>query len=132
MGEEGITVLVVDDDPFVREILEFVLQSAGYGVKTAEGGTEALRQCLAPEEGIDVVVSDMNMPGMNGLELTRELRRNGREVPIIVLTGETELKAAAEAVQSGANGYLVKDENVQDAILEALEGVLADHRAGRQ
>jgi two-component system response regulator FixJ len=69
---------------------------------------------------------------MNGLELTRELRRNGREVPIIVLTGETELKAAAEAVQSGANGYLVKDENVQDAILEALEGVLADHRAGRQ
>ena len=120
-------ILVVDDDPFVREILEFVLQAGDYAVETAEDGAQAFRKCLS-NSGIDLVVSDMNMPVMSGLDLTRELRRHSMDVPIILLTGDGEVPAALRAMESGANAYLVKDENIQDTILVALEKALEENR----
>ena len=126
MSQENPRILVVDDDPFVREILEFVLQAADYLVETAEGGAEALNKCLA-DPGIDLIVSDMNMPGMSGLDLTMELRRNNVDIPIIVLTGDSEIPAALKAMESGANDYLVKDEDIQDMILMALEKALEEY-----
>lgn len=126
MSQENPRILVVDDDPFVREILELVLQDADYLVETAEGGAEAFNKCLA-DPGIDLIVSDMNMPGMSGLDLTMELRRNNVDIPIIVLTGDSEIPAALKAMESGANDYLVKDEDIQDTILMALEKALEEY-----
>lgn len=128
MSEENPRILVVDDDPFVREILEFVLQAGDYAVETAEGGTEALEKCLSNRE-IELVVSDMNMPGISGLELTKELRKNGFDMPIIVLTGDSDKPAAGEALESGANACLIKDEDIQDTILVAVEKALKEYRS---
>ena len=127
-SEGSPRILVVDDDAFVREILEFVLQAADYLVETAESGAEALEKCLSGQ-GIDLIVSDLNMPGMSGLELTRELRKNNVDVPIIVLTGESEISAAEKVLASGANGCLVKDEDIQETILVALEKAVKEYRA---
>lgn len=127
MSVENPRILVVDDDPFVREILEFVLQASDYAVETAQGGDEALEKCLS-NQGIDLVVSDMNMPGMSGLELTRELRKNGIDIPIIVLTGDSDKPAAEQALESGANECLLKDEDIQETILVSIEKTLGEYR----
>ena len=127
MGEKTPRVLIVDDDPFVRDMLTFILEAGEYEVVVAENGFEALEKCTS-DPGIELLVSDLNMPVMSGLELTRELRKHNVAIPIIVLTGDSEVAAAAEAVRSGANGYLVKDENIADAVLDALEKTLPRHR----
>ena len=127
MGEKTPKVLIVDDDPFVRDMLTFILEAGEYEVVAAENGFEAFEKCTS-DPSIELLISDLNMPVMSGLELTRELRKHNVAIPIIVLTGDSEVAAAAEAVRSGANGYLVKDENIADAVLEALEKTLVRHQ----
>jgi CheY-like chemotaxis protein len=127
VGEKTPRVLIVDDDPFVRDMLTFILETAEYEVVVADNGFEAFEKCTS-DPGIELLVSDLNMPVMSGLELTRELRKHNVAIPIIVLTGDSEVVAAGEAVRSGANGYLVKDENIADAVLDALERTLPRHQ----
>ncbi len=126
MEEGSRRVLVVDDDPFVREILTFILEAGGFSVDTAEDGVDAFGKLIGGSS-YHVMVSDMNMPEMSGLELTRKLRESGVSMPIVVLTGDGEIPAAMEAVHSGANAYLVKDENLQDVIIDSLERVMEAH-----
>jgi len=127
MGEKIPRVMIVDDDPFVRDMLTFILEAGEYEVVVAENGFEAFEKCTS-DPCIELLISDLNMPVMSGLELTRELRKHNVAIPIIVLTGDSEVAAAGEAVRSGANGYLVKDENIADAVLDALEKTLPRHR----
>ena len=126
MGENTVKILIVDDDPFVRDMLTFILEAGEYEVSTAENGFEAFEKCTS-DPTIGLLISDMNMPVMSGLELTRELRKQNVDIPILVLTGDGEIAAAGEAVRSGANGFLVKDENIWDTILDALAKMLAAH-----
>lgn len=130
-AEKNDKLLVVDDDPFVREMLAEVLQTADYSVTTAESGADALqRYCADP--AIRLIISDMNMPRMNGLELLRELRSRQLEVPVIILTGNDEVSVAIESMKSGANDYLLKDENIQDLVLVSVEKVLEKQRLVEQ
>lgn len=120
--EKGM-ILVVDDDAFVSEMLAEILAADGYRVETAEHGKEALQK-LADLPEICLVISDMNMPEMNGLELIEAIRKCGSEVPIIILTGNSEISVAISALNKGASDYLLKDENIHETITISVEKVL--------
>ncbi len=131
MGTENTTILVVDDDPFVREMLSMILETGGYAVATAENGAAAFRQCMEGQRA-DLIISDMNMPEMNGLELIRKLRENQVDTPLIILTGNNEISTAVEALNSGATDYLLKDENIQDTVVLSVEKSLEKYRLRKQ
>ena len=116
-------ILVVDDDVFVSEMLAEILASEGYRVETAEDGKAALVK-LEQQPEISLVISDMNMPEMNGLELIEAIRKSGSEVPIIILTGNSEISVAIAALNKGANDYLMKDENINETIAISVENVM--------
>lgn len=126
MEREKGRILVVDDDGFVAEMLADILAHEGYRVEIAAQGKEALR-ILAELPEISLVISDMNMPEMNGLELIEAIRRNGCEVPIIILTGNSEISVAIAALNKGANDYLMKDENIHETITISVEKVMEKH-----
>lgn len=131
MASQKIKALIVDDDPFVRDMLDMILQSGSYEVVTAEDGTDAVEKFKA-ESGIDIIISDMNMPGMNGLELIKAIRDGGSDVPIIILTGNNEISTAIEAIRSCADDYLIKDENIQDTIILSVERLMEKHHLKMQ
>lgn len=124
---QPLKILVVDDDSFVRGFLKEVLLSGNHLVSTAVDGRDALRQ-LTPDAGIDLIISDMDMPGMSGLELLRCVRKNDKSVPIIILTGNQEIKVAVEAMKKGANDYLLKDENIEHTLMISVDNVMEMHR----
>lgn len=101
-------VLVIDDDRMIRRIIEKSLSSLGYEVVTADSGEEGLNQIKAIDP--DVVITDKVMPGIDGFEVTRRLRRQPEftHIPILVLTGDQELKDKLEAFEAGADDYLSK------------------------
>lgn len=131
MTLENIKILIVDDDPFVRDMLATILQSGEYTVETAEDGFAALKKYRGGS-GIALIISDMNMPEMSGLELIKKLRQGGSEVPIIILTGNNEIAVAINAMNSGANDYLLKDENIQDTVILSVEKVLEKDQLKKQ
>lgn len=105
----GKRVLVVDDSLTVRRGLQLVLEKAGYAVVSAADGEEAL-ETLAKEGGIDLVITDLNMPRLDGLELTRRIRSlpGYRLVPVLLLTTEAQVAKKEEGKQAGATGWIVK------------------------
>ncbi|MDD5723085.1 MAG: diguanylate cyclase [Syntrophales bacterium] len=127
MDPQKTKILIVDDDAFVREMLSQILESGDYRVVSAENGADALDQ-YHKDSGIDLIVSDMNMPGVNGLDLISSLRHAEQDVPIIILTATNKIKIAIEAMKMGANDYLIKDENIQDTILMSVERVMEQNR----
>jgi len=112
-------ILVVDDDPFVLEMLTILLEEEGHTVDKAENGREALAK-YSGATGTALIISDMNMPEMDGLELTREIRKVNPHIPIIILTASGELSCTLQAMECGANDYLVKDENIMDVIADTV------------
>jgi two-component system, chemotaxis family, chemotaxis protein CheY len=116
-------ILVVDDSVTMRQMIAFTLEKAGHEVELADNGNTALIAC--DKERFDLVITDINMPGMGGFELIKELRMRQatRTKPILVLTteGDAEKKAAGRA--AGATGWIVKPFNPQ-ALLDVLPRVL--------
>jgi len=105
----GKRVLVVDDSLTVRRGLQLLLEKAGYTVALAADGEEAL-ETLAKEGRIDLVITDLNMPRLDGLELTRRIRSlpGYRFVPVLLLTTEAQVAKKEECKQAGATGWIVK------------------------
>jgi CheY-like chemotaxis protein len=102
-------VLVVDDDPGARLYARRVLEKSGYVVVDASNGREALER-LEDDESVALVVADLNMPELDGLELIWEMRDVDRwsHIPVIVLTGETDELLEAKLIEEGADDYLSK------------------------
>ena len=100
-------ILVVDDERAVRESLRRALELEGYGVELAADGEEALRR-LALEPAPDAVVLDILMPGVDGLEVCRRLRRDGNGMPILMLTARAEVDSRVAGLDAGADDYLPK------------------------
>jgi len=130
--EQSIKILVVDDDSFVRAMLQEILESAGHTVYTAEDGTQAFGIWNQSPADTDLIISDMNMEPMNGLDLIRNLRAHQADVPIIILTVNDEISTALEAIRTGATDYLLKDENIQDTILISVHRVMEKERLKKQ
>ena len=99
------TVLVVDDEPQIVQLCRDYLEHAGFAVLTESNGRTALRTIL--EKRPDIVVLDLGLPGIDGLEITREVRRDSR-VPIIMLTARTDEVDKVVGLELGADDYLTK------------------------
>ena len=99
-------VLVVDDEPDAVELLQEFLAAKGYDVLTATGGEEALR--IVREERPHLILLDVRMPGMNGLEVLRHVRKIDQEVGVIMVTAVSEEETGREALALGAFDYIVK------------------------
>jgi DNA-binding response OmpR family regulator len=102
----GLDVLVVDDEPAIREALERMLRDEGFAVRLAAGGREALAAIAARPPA--VVVLDVAMPDLDGVTVTRRLRADGIEVPICILSARDEVGDRVAGLSSGADDYLVK------------------------
>ena len=113
-------ILVVDDERAVRESLRRALELEGYEIELAADGNEALYR-LESESQPDAVVLDVLMPGMDGLEVCRTMRRSGSRVPVLMLTARTQVEDRVEGLDAGADDYVTKP--------FALEELLARLRA---
>jgi len=122
-------ILVVDDDPQITRVLRTVLSGHSYNVRTAADGDEALEvmRLWAP----DLVVTDLSMPNMGGLELCRRIR-NKSVVPIIVLSVRDEEKVKVEALDFGADDYVTKPFNVNELMARIRTGLRRASSARRQ
>jgi len=117
------TILTVDDSASIRQMVKLTLKSGGYEVIEAVDGNDGLAQ--ARRMRADMVITDLNMPGMNGLALIREIRKLGTYVgvPILFLTTESAAELKAEAKAAGATGWIVKPFQ-QEQLLGAVRKVL--------
>ena len=101
-------IMIVDDSNTMRQMVGFTLKEAGYSVDEGVDGVQALR--FLQQEQVDLVITDVNMPVMDGITLVRELRKlpNYRFVPILILTTETGDEMKQKGRQAGATGWIVK------------------------
>ena len=99
-------VLVVDDDPRITDLLRRVLAYEGYSVASAASGNEALNRAL--ERPPDLVILDIMLPGLNGLEVVQRLRMAGDNVPVLMLTARDTVADRVKGLETGADDYLVK------------------------
>lgn len=111
-------VLVVDDSATIRKFVAAALQLKGYRAITAADGMEALEKM--PSEVIDVIITDLNMPDMDGYELIRTLRESPqyRNIPILVLSSMTDSRHKHDALELGVHAYLEKPLSVEAIQLE--------------
>ena len=101
-----LKILVVDDSKMIRSIHKDMLEDAGYQVITAENGYEALE--FFHKDKFDLVLTDLNMPKMDGYTLTQELRKINDEIPIIIATTESQSHDIDKGVEVGADIFMVK------------------------
>lgn len=123
-------ILLVEDDRDLRQFLEEVLDAAGYSVLAAASGGRAAGHILA-EDDIDLVVTDMVMPGMSGRDLLDEVRRRRPELNVVVITAFGSIESAIELVKAGAYDYLAKPFGT-DELLLTVERALEDSRLRRE
>jgi len=103
-----MAILVVDDDQAVRDALRRALSLQGYDVEVAKDGEEALLKLRTNPSSTDLLVLDVLMPRLDGIEVTRRLRSDGSEVPILMLTARDQVSDRVSGLEAGADDYLVK------------------------
>ncbi|PWV70257.1 chemotaxis response regulator CheY [Halomonas sp. A11-A] len=109
MADKNMSILVVDDFPTMRRIVRSLLKELGFtNVEEAEDGQDALNKLRAG--GFQFVVSDWNMPNLDGLEMLKQIRADAalKELPVLMVTAEAKKENIIAAAQAGANGYVVK------------------------
>ena len=107
-------LLVVDDEPNIRDLLASSLRFAGYDVLSAGDGTEALR--LATTEKPDLVILDVMLPDMDGFTVTRKLRASGIDMPILFLTAKDDMRDKVEGLQAGGDDYVTKPFGLEEVV----------------
>jgi len=117
-------ILVVDDDALAAEMAGAVLEDAGHEVLLADNGMAAA-ELLDADGGIGLVVSDMNMPLMSGIELFRELRAQGGSLPFVLLTGDDP--AGLLAQEPALDACLLKDFSLEETLPQVVAAILARH-----
>lgn len=100
-------IMIVDDSRTIRQQVTFTLTKAGYQVIEAEDGLDGLNK-LKSNHDLAMIISDVNMPNMNGLEMVEQIKADGISVPIIMLTTEGAADLIQRAKEAGAKGWLVK------------------------
>ncbi len=123
-------VLVVDDDDEIRRVCMRALRNAGWEVTLADDGTHAIETVRASNTGFDCVVSDVNMPGIDGFELIAALRQHDEDLPVLLMTGDPTLGGAVRAIDTGAVSYLSKPFN-QEMLVAAVARAARQHGVAR-
>jgi two-component system, NtrC family, response regulator AtoC len=131
---KSMDVMVIDDEPAIRQVLTAFLQRAGYNVFQAPNGMQAFERLSKGD--IDVAICDIKMPDINGIELVRRVRAANIDTSFIMMTAFASVDTAIEAIQAGANDYMIKpvrNEEVQHRLLkiEDLRGLRAENRVLR-
>jgi two-component system, LuxR family, response regulator FixJ len=119
---DKITIHIIDDDAAMRDSLAFLLDVNGYTPKAYETANDFLMDVTV--QSSRCVISDIRMPGMNGIELVRKLRSEGVPCPVILITGHGDVALAVEAMKAGASDFIEKpfdDADLLNAIQAALE-----------
>lgn len=120
-------ILVMEDDQAISAALDMILTEAGYDVDVAETGEAALE--LFEQKEFDLIIADLKLPGINGMEVIRQVKEKKPEMEVIVITGVGTQPIAEEALELGAHDFLPKpftDDQIKTAITEALK----QHDAG--
>ena len=117
------SIMAVDDTASMRQMISFTLNSAGHNVMEASDGDEALK--IAQENKFDLIITDINMPNMDGITLVEKLRElaDYKFTPILMLTTESQESKRAQGKKAGATGWIVKPFN-PDQLLNVIENVL--------
>lgn len=116
------TLLIVDDQPGIRMLLEELFQREGYEVKLAANGLEALQE--VEREPPDCVLLDMKMSGMNGIDVLKKIKRDWAEVPVIMMTAYDEVELTEQALEKGALKYFTKPFDIyelRDAVNKVMK-----------
>lgn len=124
---KGTHILVMEDDPTISAALDMILTEAGYDIDVAETGEAALE--LFEQKQFDLIIADLKLPGINGMEVIRQVKEKKPEMEVIVITGVGTQPIAEEALELGAHDFLPKpftDDQIKTAINEALK----QHDAG--
>ncbi|HPQ40365.1 MAG TPA: response regulator, partial [bacterium] len=124
----GLTVLIVDDEANMRRILEATLGREGYRAVTAENGTEAL--AILKQQPVHIVLTDLKMPGIDGMTLLRECTAEYPDIPLIMLTAHGTVETAVEAMKIGAFDYVTKPFDIGE-IRNALQKASARYLRNR-
>lgn len=113
-------ILVVEDDPDMRELFCTVLADSGYNAIPAVDGVNALK--IMDREYIDLIIADIMMPRMDGYDLTRSLREANYELPILMVTAKDQFEDMQRGFRTGSDDYMIKPINVRELVLrvEAL------------
>jgi DNA-binding response OmpR family regulator len=115
-------ILVMEDDAGISAALDMILTEAGYDVDIAESGEAALE--LFEQKGFDLIIADLKLPGINGMEVIKQIKEKKPEMEVIVITGVGTQPIAEEAMTLGAHDFLPKpftDDQIKTAINEALK-----------
>ncbi len=118
-------ILLVDDEKAFVEVMTERLKRRGFHVRAAFGGEEALRKL--EEKDSDVVILDVRMPEMDGLETLRAIKKVRPETEVILLTGHASVEAALDGMKHGANDYLIKPADF-DQLLEKIRNACANKK----
>lgn len=118
------TVLLVDDEAGIRTVLSVAIADAGYTVMTAENGTQALD--ILKQNDIQIIVTDIKMPGMDGLELLKHIKKDWPDAEVIMITGHGDMDSAIKSLQLGAGDFITKpfhDSALEIALDRALQKI---------
>ncbi len=121
VDNETAHVLVVDDEGAIRYSVSKTLQRIGYNVSEAANGEEALE--MIQDEPYDVVLTDIKMPGLDGVELLKRIKETAPDAIVILMTGYASLGTAVEALRLGAHDYLIKPSSSQDIRQSVASGI---------
>jgi two-component system response regulator PilR (NtrC family) len=114
-------ILIIDDEKSILDLLNVVFEKEGYLVKTSLSATRAVE--LIGNEDIDMIISDIKMPKMSGMELLRYVRKNRPDIPIVMITAYGTIKQAVEALKAGAMDYIVKPFDVEELKIIVAQGL---------
>ena len=120
-------ILIVDDEPGIQIMITTLLKRAGHESVTAADGLQALE--FVKTNTFDLIITDLRMPHMDGLNLIRELTTLGSTIPVILVTGYASAESAKEAAKLGVSGYLAKPFFMRE-MLAIVEGTLATGKEG--
>ena len=119
------SILLIDDDDSLRRVMEFSLAESGYRVQTAASGEEGIR--LFEKDSFDAVITDITMPGMNGMEVLAKIRHQDARLPVVIITAYGTIESAVEAMKQGAFDYITKPFN-RDELRLTLDRALTMRR----
>jgi DNA-binding NtrC family response regulator len=126
MMDDKARIMVVDDEVGMCDFLRYLLEGEGYEVDHANSGVEALVKL--EKAAFHLVLADIKMPGMDGLEMLRRIKKSDENVVVIVMTGYASLDTAIKAIKYDAYNYITKPFDDPDVVLAAVESGLAERK----
>ena len=127
--EPQFSILVVDDNENIREVLAVILSGSGYRCESAKNGLDAMQRVR--QSRFDAVVTDLEMPEMDGIALTREIRQQFSSLPVMVMTGHSDEEYRESAFRAGAKEFLSKPFDLPDLIMK-LHRILPGHNLAKE